>query len=888
MKNILIIFIVISTFGCKEKTDAFFDSLISSVKKSETSKESSDGLKKTTILIKNAKVYTVAGKTYEKANILIKDGLISSISEAEVKETNEMTVINGFGKQVTPGLIDVHSHMGVYPQPGFKAHSDGNEMTGKNTANVSAQDGFWPQDPALWRAVAGGITAIQVLPGSANLVGGTSFTARMVPGKVDPKDMRFPGAPVGMKMACGENPKRVYGAKGGPFTRMGNAAEFRKLFQAAKEYAAKNNDKSKKKKKDDKNEASSSKVDFVNENLAKVLSGEILLHIHCYRADDISVMINISKEYGFKIKTFQHALEAYKLSEKLKENDIGSATWADWWGFKAEAYDGIPHNIALLENAGAKAIVHSDSSTDVRFLNVEASKAMRSGRELGLKISEEQALSWVTKNAAWALGIDDKVGTLEVGKFADIAIWDGHPLSAYTKTSHVIVNGEVIFDRAKEIRPESDFELGFDLTKFNDGREFSKVKTTQKISIPEFNQDWFKKDFSNKDQSNSFVLANVVLSKNASMIKFIKIEEGVITQISDKPILESDLEVIDGKGALVTPGLIESSSSLGLFEISAEMGANDSYDGDVKMSPSLRSVDALNLDGPRIEINRKEGVTTAISSVSTSTLFGEAVAFDLLKESEEIDPSIYLASSFTKSNYPENYSSRAAIWRELRRVAKETFSGKFLETHLLQEEDYKTLKKYLNGAKPWLVSIDRSGDIKRLIKFKREIEKKYGAKPNFVILGGVESWKVASLLFKEKIPVIIKPTGQSPKSFETIYSRDDVSAYLTSKGVDVLITTSDWDSNVRRLRQQAGFSVKYGMKWSEALDSITSAPAKAFNLKNRGEIKEGALANLVLWTGDLFEPYHTAQAIWINGRRQSLMNRQRALALKYLPKTIDK
>jgi len=318
------------------------------------------------------------------------------------------------------------------------------------------------------------------------------------------------------------------------------------------------------------------------------------------------------------------------------------------------------------------------------------------------------------------------------------------------------------------------------------------------------------------------------------------------------------------------------------------MGANDSYDGNIKMSPSLRSVDALNLDGPRIEINRKEGVTTNISSISTSTLFGESVAFDLLKDSEEFNSAVYLSSNFTKSLYGETYSSRAAIWRELRRAVKEAYSGKFNETYLLQKEDYKVLKTYLDGKKPWLVSINRSGDIKRLIKFKKEIKRKHGANPQFVILGGVESWKVASKLVEEKIPVIVKPTNQSPSSFETIYSRDDLSAYLISKGVKVLITTSDWDSNVRRLRQQAGFAVKYGMKWSDALNAITKVPAQTFKLQNRGAIKEGALANLVLWTGDLFEPFHTAQAVWIKGRRQSLMDRQRALALKYLPKKVDK
>ncbi len=882
MKYFLVLIFTFFSLGCKEKSDAFFDSLIKTFGQKKKSEKSLEKVKDKyqDILIKGAKVFTVAGKTYEKADVLIREGKIARISEKEIDVSGKTLVIDGKGKQVTPGIIDVHSHMGVYPNPGFQAHLDGNEAVRKTTADVSAQDGFWPQDPSIWRAIAGGITTIQVLPGSANLVGGTSFTARMIPGKVDPKDMRFPGAPVGMKMACGENPKRVYGKKGGPSTRMGNAAEFRKLFQSAKEYAAKNKKgktASKEKSKDKKN--SNSKRDFSNENLAKVLSGEILLHIHCYRADDMSVMINIAEEFGFKIRTFQHALEAYKLKDRLKEKNIGSATWADWWGFKAEAYDGIPHNISLLEDVGAKAIVHSDSETDIRFLNVEASKAMRSGLELGLKISEEQALSWITKNPAWALGIEDKVGTIEKGKFADLVIWDGHPLSAYTKTSYVIVDGKIIFDRENNKRPVSDFEVGFHDKKFFDGRDFSgDIKPKKEVEFPNFDQNWFQKDYETK---TSFTITNVKLDLSGSKRKHIEVTDGVISRILDSSINISGDEVIDGKGKLLTAGLIEPSSSLGLVEISAERSANDSYDVSTGISPSLRSIDALNLDGPRIEINRREGVTSVISNVSTSQLFGESVAFDLIKDGDAFNKAPYLASNLEKSRYSEQPNSRASMWRTLRRLASEASSGKNVKTNLLTEMDYKALKKYLTGKKPWLVRVNRSGDIKRLVNFKKEVEKDFGYTPQFVILGGSESWKVAGMLKLEKIPVILKPTDQVPESFEKVYSRDDLAAFLVSKGVKVLITTNDWDSNVRRLRQQAGFAVKYGMKWKDALDSITSSPAQVFNLKNRGRVKVGDKANLVLWTGDLFEPYNTVQALWINGKRESLSNRQRKLAEKY-------
>ena len=421
------------------------------------------------ILLRGARVMTGAGSIHDRADLLIAGETITAIGP-DLAPPPGAQVIDVAGKVITPGIIDTHSHMGVYPAPGFSAHSDGNEMVAPNTAYARAADGYWPQDPQLERARAGGVTVAQILPGSANLFGGRTFTVRLVPWARSAEEARFPGAPEGLKMACGENPKRVYGGKGGPHTRMGNAHGYRDAFQKASEYrrGLAKHEKSLAeweagKKKDDKgnpiDRPEPPARDFTLETLAKVLSGELLVHNHCYRADEMLLMLDLARTYGFQIRSFHHAVEAYKIADRLAEAGTASSIWADWWGFKAEAFDGVRENAALLERAGARAIIHSDSAVGIQRLNQEAAKAMHAGRRAGIAITEDQALRWITAHPAWALGIDDKTGTLEVGKLADVVVWSGDPFSVYTKAERVFIAGELVYHRGV-YEPRTDFELG--------------------------------------------------------------------------------------------------------------------------------------------------------------------------------------------------------------------------------------------------------------------------------------------------------------------------------------------------------------------------------------------------------------------------------------------
>ncbi len=403
------------------------------------------------VLIRNATLLTAAGPELQ-GSILLADGKIGAVGN-DVSAPADALTIDGTGKFVTPGLIDTHSHIGVYAAPGTFAESDGNEATSPNTGDVWAEHSIWPQDPQIPLAIAGGVTVLQVLPGSANLIGGRSATLRLVPGRTV-QDMKYPGAPYGMKMACGENPKRVYGSRG-PSTRMGNMAGFRSAFIAASAYRDKWD------KWNRSRDGDAPERNLRDETLAGVLRGEILVHNHCYRADEMAQMLDLAREFGFTIRSFHHAVESYKIADLLAKAGAAASVWADWWGFKMESFDWIPQNAALLQQAGARAIIHSDDAGGIQRLNQEAAKALHAGRHAGIAVTREQAIRWITANAAWALGIDHETGTLEPGKKADVVLWSADPFSVYAKAEKVFNEGWLVYDRSDPARqPRTDFHLG--------------------------------------------------------------------------------------------------------------------------------------------------------------------------------------------------------------------------------------------------------------------------------------------------------------------------------------------------------------------------------------------------------------------------------------------
>jgi imidazolonepropionase-like amidohydrolase len=424
-------------------------------------KSTYEPLPSTNTIFRNANIYDGEGNELIDTDLIIKDGKVVAIG-VDLPSSGDLEEIDATDKWITPGIIDIHSHMGVYPAPSVKTSSDGNEATSPVTAEVWAEHSIWVQDPQYALALKGGVTTFHVLPGSANLIGGRGVTAKNLQRNTI-NSMKFPNAPHSLKMACGENPKRVYGNRGQmPSTRMGNAAGYRKSWIKAQSYLSKL-DEYEAKSEEAKELSYKPTRDLELETLAGVLRDEILVHNHCYRADEMATMIEIAKEFNYKITAFHHAVEAYKIADLLAENNICAALWADWWGFKHEAYDMVQANIAIVDqarNGTGCAIVHSDDEIGIQHLNVEAAKALSAGIKAGYDISKARAINWITSNPAKAAGIYDQTGSLKVGKNADVVLWSKNPFSIYALAEKVYIDGAIAFDRSSGLEPSSDFDVG--------------------------------------------------------------------------------------------------------------------------------------------------------------------------------------------------------------------------------------------------------------------------------------------------------------------------------------------------------------------------------------------------------------------------------------------
>ena len=413
-------------------------------------------LPRTDTLIIHATILDGDGHRFDDTELLLRDGKVAAIGHALDRQGT--TLIDAHERWVTPGLIDVHSHDGTYVVPLTtidEKSSDVSETSDPNAAGTWIESAINPQDPAFPRALAGGVTTLQVLPGSTPIFGGRSVILHPIPATTM-QAMKFPGAGQGMKMACGENPKGAGADSGrGPTSRQGEITYIREAFTKARHYmhewgeylAGKDGDAT-----DD---------DPKLDTLAAALNGTIPVHMHCYRADEMAVMIDLSHQIGFRIAAFHHAVEAYKIAPLLAANHICAAVWSDWWGFKMEALDGIRENAAFVDAAGGCAMMHSDSPFLGQWLNVEAGKAAAAGRRAGVALPPERVIAWITSNPARVLGLADRTGSLVPGKNADAVIWSGDPFSVFSRADIVFVDGARAFDRSNPAgMPGSDFMLG--------------------------------------------------------------------------------------------------------------------------------------------------------------------------------------------------------------------------------------------------------------------------------------------------------------------------------------------------------------------------------------------------------------------------------------------
>jgi len=398
-------------------------------------------------VIQNATILTVTKGTLERGSILIKDGKIAEVGSS-VKAPKDATVIDAEGKFVTPGIIDCHSHIAI---EGSVNEGSISVSSIANTADVLNSD-----DIDIYRDLAGGVTTANILHGSANSIGGQTVVIKLRWGQPASK-LPFEGALPGIKFALGENPKRSNFSVPGqpkryPATRMGVEETIRAAFTEARDYKNSWDAYNKKVSGGDKT-APPPRHDLRLDPLVEVLEGKRYVHSHCYREDEILMLLRVAKEFAFKVRTFQHVLEGYKVADELAAAGVGASTFSDWWAYKVEAYDAIPYNAALMTKRGVLVSVNSDDAEEATHLNQEAAKSMKFGG-----LTHDEALRLVTINPAIQLGIDKRVGSIEVGKDADLVIYNHDPLSAYAVVQKTLVDGRVLFDRDKDIAGRATLE----------------------------------------------------------------------------------------------------------------------------------------------------------------------------------------------------------------------------------------------------------------------------------------------------------------------------------------------------------------------------------------------------------------------------------------------
>jgi len=383
------------------------------------------------LVIRNATVMTASHGTIEHGAVWVHAGKIAGVGET-VNAPASAVVVDAAGEWLTPGIIDPHSHSAL--------DSDVNEATSPVTPSMHMIDAFDNRSADLYRALAGGVTTELLLHGSANMIGGQAVVIKNKFG-LDRDGMLFPNAPGSIKFASGENPKRVYGSRDQlPSTRMGNFEVMRMAFEDAKHYMADWDAYNAKVAKGDK-DAVAPKRDLKLEALADVLRGKLYVQIHCYRADEFLTEEAIAKEYGYKIRAFHHALEMYKVADKIAADQTAIATFSDWWGFKDEAWDAIPWNAVMSMRKGVRVALKSDSDDHIRRLNQEAGKMVHYGGA-----TEDEAIRMVTLNPAWIIGVDNRTGSIDVGKDADLVLWNHDPLSTYARAQKVYIDGDLFFD----------------------------------------------------------------------------------------------------------------------------------------------------------------------------------------------------------------------------------------------------------------------------------------------------------------------------------------------------------------------------------------------------------------------------------------------------------
>jgi imidazolonepropionase-like amidohydrolase len=801
------------------------------------------------VLIRNATILTVAKQgRLEKADILVEAGKIKAVGPSLPATGTDVTVIDADGMFVMPGIIDTHAH--------FSVSGGVNEFSLSVVPEVRVRDVVNSEDVEIYRALAGGVTTARLLHGSANVIGGQDAVIKLKYHK-PAKELVVTDRPRGVKFALGENVKRSDGRF--PNTRMGVEAVLVRAFSEAQAY---------RKQWDDylahKDTVPEPRRDLRLEALVDILKGDLQVHCHCYRSDEILMLLRVADQFGFKVRSLQHVLEGYKVAPEIAAHGASCSLFSDWWAYKIEAFDAIPYAAALLHEAGASICLKSDSNELVRHLYQEAAKLIKYGG-----LSEDEALKAITFNAAKQLGIDRRTGTIEVGKDADLAIFNGHPLNGFSRCEMTLVEGEVYFQRADK------------LERFKPATDGPTKPAT--AALPKFKTD------------KPMILRNVTVHNPGRdpVTADVRIARGKIDSIG-RNLDDDGATVYDTKGLHVFPGLIDAGTQVGLTEIGSAKETQDFSEGG-DFQPDLRATVAVNPESELIPVTRANGVLSVVVRPIGGVVGGQAGIINLAgwvpKDMTIIDQ-LALHIEFPSESPVFRFDpSTAGIGRAVAKKQREEKIKKLKE--LFDEaKRYDATRKanpdspitprleamlpYVRGDRPVIVSAERKPEITDAIKLADELKFK------MILSGATDAWKVADDLKKRDIPVIVGPVMSLPVEKDDPYDAPYANAAkLYRAGVRFCIRSTG-SSNARNLPYEAAMAASYGLPTDEALKAVTIYPAEILGVGDQlGSIDTGKRANLVLTNGDLLQPSTQVLGLFIDGKPLEPTSKQTKLYEKY-------
>ncbi len=874
------------------------------------------------VALRGATILTVTKGTIPNGTIVLRDGKIAALG-ANVSIPAGAETIDVSGKFVSPGIIDAHSHI---------ANDSINEGGTTVSSMTGIEDVLDPTDINIYRDLGGGLTVANVLHGSANPIGGKNSVIKLRWGKKRAQELLFEGAMPGIKFALGENPKDMTqpgqntGPRRYPATRMGVEFVIRDAFTRAKAYQKAWQDYEKKKATAGA-DALPPRRDLQLEPLVEILEGKRLVHCHSYRADEILMMIRLAEEMGFKIATFQHVLEGYKVAKEMAAHGAGGSTFSDWWGYKIEAVDAIPHNAAIMMRKGVLVSINSDSAEHARRLNTEAAKSIKWGG-----LTEDEAFSMVTINPAKQLRIDNRVGSLETGKDADVVVWSHHPLSTYAIVDRVYIDGSLYYERLAEQRRLT--EVNKEKSTLAAAERSSRTPPTANPQDPKIAGDepnggggrgpsasdaqeptagtTGNATSAPRPQAQSAAASSAVLAiTNATIHPItspsiqkgtIVIRGGKIEAVGAGIQVPTGAKVIDAAGADVYPGMINARTNVGLSEPGPR--GFDDVNEMLELNPQLRSYVAYHSESDSIPVARANGITTVAITPGGGLLGGQVALMNLdgwTWEEAMLKPNVGITFNFPTigggggrggggggggrggrgggpdRTYEEMKRERdkrldeiADLFDRARGYAKAGANRKMDWT-------LDALVPVVEGRLPLITTVNRAQDIRDAIAFADR------TKVKIIINGATDGPAVAPLLKEKNIPVILNGILTMPAGEDQFHAASyQLAGELAQAGVKVAFSTGD-NSNVRLLPYHAAMSVAWGMNRDEALKALTINAAEILGVADRvGSIEKGKDANLFIAKGDPLEIRTQVTHVIIEGRDVGLANKHQALFEKYM------